>query len=192
MSSYQDPDDRSTVCGRTVNRESLSSLVRLRPQLPGSAETRAALDRVLTPEGIDAEAAFFTGPGGAHWERPYGWAWLLLLDAELRTWADGTEWAKILHPLSKLLRARWLAWLPAAARPTRAGTHVNTAFATGLVPAPARATGDEELTVACVDAALRWYAADTGYGGFEPDFPVPSRPNFEENACSSVVWALVS
>src|SRR5438270_797840 len=37
--------------------------------------------------GCAREAEFFHTDQGAHWERPYGWAWLLLLDAELRVWA---------------------------------------------------------------------------------------------------------
>ena len=144
-------------------------LLRLRPDLPGAAAAAAALDELLTPEGVETETAYFREPLGAHWERPYGWAWLLLLDAELRTWADGAGWAKILHPLSEALRTRWLEWLPAAPRPIRAGTHSNSAFATGLVLDAARALGDDALAAACVDAATRWYASDTGYGGFEPD-----------------------
>jgi hypothetical protein len=148
-------------------------LLRLRPDLPGAAAAKATLDELLTTEGCATEAAFFLGPNGAHWERPYGWAWLLLLDAELRTWAstdaDADRWAKTLRPLSSALRERWLAWLPSTPWPIRAGIHANSAFATGLVLNASRAVGDEELVLACELAAKRWYQADSGYGGYEPD-----------------------
>src|SRR3979490_899794 len=54
-------------------------LLRLRPDLPGANVAAAVLDRLLTPDNCEVEAEFFRGADGAHWERPYGWAWLLLL-----------------------------------------------------------------------------------------------------------------
>jgi hypothetical protein len=110
-----------------------------------------------------AEAKFFAGDEGRHWERPYGWAWLLTLDAELA----GTQWS--LGPLASVLRDRWLTWIRDAQLPVRVGTHTNTAFATGLVLDAARARADTELAEACEAAALRWYLGDTAYGGYEPD-----------------------
>lgn len=153
----------------------IARLVRLRPELPATTAATAALDRLLTAEGARTEADFFTGAAGAFWERPYGWAWLLVLDAELRTWAalDPTTraaaWAKNLSPLAEVLRAKWLTWLADSPWPTRAGIHINSAFALGLVLDAARATGDDELATGCVTTARRWYGDDAGYGGFEPD-----------------------
>ncbi|WP_170211705.1 DUF2891 family protein [Saccharothrix australiensis] len=277
-------------------------LLRLRPHLPGADEARRALDGLITAEGCRAEADFFGGPSGAFWERPYGWAWLLALDAELRTWAatprpphgqpppdrpspdqpppdrpphadrpraphaggpptppDGDaspassvqrpaqpstasssgpsavpphvrspnppaapsdpaagsgpaagspapppanpaapppaplpdpttrrpsapsalqrqasdqsvcRWAANLRPLSAVLRDRYLEWASAARLPVRAGTHANTAFATGLVLDAAEAVGDGELARVCAEAAARWHLDDRAYGGFEPD-----------------------
>jgi hypothetical protein len=42
----------------------------------------ALLDEHLSVQRIEAETAFFAGPGGQTSERPYGWAWLVLLHAE--------------------------------------------------------------------------------------------------------------
>lgn len=142
-------------------------VLRSRPEVEGAAEARRVLDSLITPEHAETEAAYFDGPGGGFWERPYGWAWLLVLDAELRTW--GSPWAVALRPLSVVLRDRYLAKVAGARLPNRSGTHGNTAFATGLVLDAARAVGDEELAAACVEAALRWHREDVGYGGFEPD-----------------------
>jgi Protein of unknown function (DUF2891) len=75
------------------------------------------------------------------------------------------------------LRRRLLTWLATARLPVRTGTHGNTAFAVGLVLDAARAVGDTELADTCLAAAARWYAADAGYGGFEPgagDFLSPA------------------
>jgi Protein of unknown function (DUF2891) len=153
-------------------------LLRLRPDLPGADRAAAVLDGLLTAENCSAEAEFFRGPDGGHWERPYGWAWLLLLDAELRTWTSGpansaangqAAWAGAVAPLAAALRDRWLGWLAGHARPVRIGTHPNTAFALGLALDAARAVGDGELAGACAATARRWHAGDAGYGGFEPD-----------------------
>ena len=144
-------------------------MLRVHPELPGARAARAALDALITPAGCAVEAEFFAADEGRRWERPYGWAWLLLLDAELRTWGEHAEWADALRPLAEVLRRRWLEWITVARLPVRTGTHSNTAFATGLVLDAARATGDVELAEACENAAVRWYLDDAGYGGFEPD-----------------------
>jgi hypothetical protein len=127
----------------------------------------------VTVDGCETEAEFFRGEGGTHWERPYGWAWLLMLDAELRAWAAtdpaAAGWAKNLAPLADALRTRWLDWLADARHPIRVGTHTNSAFALCLALDAARANGDDELAESCVTAARRWYTGDTNYGGYEPD-----------------------
>ncbi|WP_156758309.1 DUF2891 domain-containing protein [Actinokineospora pegani] len=144
-------------------------LLRLFPDLPSVPPARDTLDELVTAEAAAVEAAFFERAQGAHWERPYGWAWLLLLDAELRSWAPGERWARALRPLAAVIRRRWLQWLAAARRPVRAGTHANTAFALALVLDAARAVGDQELATACTVAAHRFFLLDTDYGGLEPD-----------------------
>ncbi|TCO48108.1 DUF2891 family protein [Actinocrispum wychmicini] len=138
-------------------------LLRAYPDLPAAGAARAVLSALITVDGCATEADFFAGDEGHYWERPYGWAWLLTLAAEL----DHTEWS--LGPLAAVLRDRWLAWITHARLPVRVGTHDNTAFATGLVLDAAHAQEDTELAAACEAAALRWYLGDTGYGGFEPD-----------------------
>lgn len=144
-------------------------LLRLRPGLPDAADAVAVLDRLVTDEGCRTEAEFFRGPDGGHWERPYGWAWLLMLDAELRTWSAHGEWAKNLAPLVEIIRDRTLAWLANAPIPTRVGTHTNSAFALGLILDVARAHGDDRLADACATTAGLWYGDDTNYGAYEPD-----------------------
>lgn len=149
----------------------IARLLRTRPALAGEQEAVAVLDRLLTPEHGRAEAAFFARPRNTGWERPYGWAWLLTLDAELRTWGgrNALRWAEALVPLSTILREGWLRWVGAATRPVRAGVHQNTAFACGLVLDVARGLEDGELFEGTAAAAMRLFAADEGYGAYEPD-----------------------
>jgi hypothetical protein len=136
-------------------------LLRSFPSLPSAESARTVLSSLITPEGCATEAAYFASE--KLWERPYGWAWLLALDAALA----GTPWS--LDPLSSVLRSRWLEWIREARLPVRVGTHGNTAFACSLVLDAARSAEDTELAEACEAAALRWYLADEAYGGYEPD-----------------------
>lgn len=140
-------------------------LLRLRPHLPAAAQARAALEALITEDGCATEAAFFASEHNQRWERPYGWAWLFVLVAELR----GGELAGRLTPLADVLRGLMISWLGRAKWPTRVGTHANTAFACSLALDVARAGGDVELGEAITGAARRWYGGDTNYGGFEPD-----------------------
>jgi hypothetical protein len=140
-------------------------LRRLRPDLP--VDGGAVLDELLTPENCQIEADFFASEAGRHWERPYGWAWLLTLDAELRL--AEFPWAAALRPLAEVVRRRWLEWINVSRLPLRVGAHPNTAYAAGMVLDAARAVGDEELASSCVDAARRWYGRDVAYGAYEPD-----------------------
>ncbi|GGM61538.1 hypothetical protein GCM10012275_35680 [Longimycelium tulufanense] len=150
-------------------------LLRVRPDVAGADRAVGTLDELITPEGCAVEAEFFHGTQGAHWERPYGWAWLLLLDAELRSWRDeggaapARRWSTALRPVAEVLRGRLLDWLPTERFPTRTGIHINTAFSLGLVLDAARATEDAEMADCCAATALRWYRGDVAYGGYEPD-----------------------
>ncbi|MGH7911316.1 MAG: DUF2891 domain-containing protein [Candidatus Dormibacteraceae bacterium] len=150
------------------------SIVRLLRRLPGSPGERdamEALDRLLTPANGLIEASFFGHPHGGGWERPYGWAWLLLLDAELQAWASpaARRWAASLAPLRAVLEHDWITWITSAARPVRAGLHANTAFAAGLGLDAARSRGEGELSAATSAAGLRFFASDERYGAYEPD-----------------------
>ncbi|MEM1416701.1 MAG: DUF2891 domain-containing protein [Myxococcota bacterium] len=70
-------------------------------------------------------------------ERPYGLAWLLLLQTELERWgasdADAQAWAARLAPASEAAEANLVRWLPKLSHPTRSGTHGQTAFNLGLM-----------------------------------------------------------
>ena len=129
-------------------------LARLARRYPGAAfaaAVRAALGRSLTPTNVAAEVTYLEGEGRATFERPYGLAWLLQLDAELREWtdddadADADRLRAALEPLAAVAADRIAAWLPNLTYPIRSGEHSQTAFAFGLVLDWARVAGDDRL-----------------------------------------------
>ena len=86
------------------------------------------LARHLTPKALRAELAYFNSAAGRTFERPYGWAWLLELQAELIRLGN-TKWSDALQPLAAELARRMARFVAGAPYPIRAGSHGNTAFA---------------------------------------------------------------
>jgi hypothetical protein len=154
----------------------LVRLLRRHPGIPEAAAIHAWFDARITEEAVGTEAAYLSDPRRRSWERPYGWAWLLTLAAELRTWPEPTAqgWATTLAPLADVVRERSLDWLASTPYPQRSGTHANSAFACVLLHEAALAVGDDGLRRAVADATLRWYADDAGY----PAWLEPSASDF--------------
>ena len=139
----------------------LVRLLRSEPQLPEAPAIRAALDANLTAGNIAAEVAYFAGANRQSFERPYGWAWLLQLAAELR-WDDGDarRWSAALQPLTDAIVARYLAFFPKQTYPVRTGVHANTAFGFALALDYAREVGHAPLAALLVERATAYYGAD--------------------------------
>jgi hypothetical protein len=125
----------------------LARLAKTFPSAAFAGKARAALRASFTPEKVTGEVAYFSGPGRATFERPYGLAWLLQLCAELKEWddADAESWTKTLEPLEKVAASRLADWIPKLAYPIRGGEHAQTAFAFGLVLDWARASGNPAM-----------------------------------------------
>ena len=124
-------------------------------------------------------APTWSGPGAKGFERPYGWAWLLKLAAELARHEGGEAraWSAALTPLARAFAARFQAFLPTATYPVRTGTHFNTAFAIALALDYAAACEDAALDLLLRETALRWYADDRDCQAWEPggdDFLSPA------------------
>ena len=109
----------------------LARLLRLHPELPEAGRIRAVLDAHLAAGPIAAELAYLDAPGRKAFERTYGWAWLLKLDAELRGWEEpqGRAWEAALRPLATRLAGELSAFLDRLSYPIRSGVHPNTAYA---------------------------------------------------------------
>ena len=159
----------------------LARVLFLHPDVPERAAIEARLDRHLTAANIARELAFFNSPGGLTFERPYGWAWLLELQAEL---IRLQRWHREVAPLADALAARFIRFFETSAYPVRAGTHGNTAFACILALDYARAAGRSDLAAAIEAAARRWYLDDR-------DYPVAYEPSGDDFLSPALVEALL-
>jgi hypothetical protein len=157
----------------------LARVLRLYPTLEKSIAP--VLDAHLSARCIAQELAFFNAPGGAHFERPYGWAWLLALQAEL---LHVGRWHGAVAPLAGELSRRLAEYLRLSPYPVRAGTHGNTAFACLLGLDYARTVADGALKEAIHEAARRWYIGDR-------DYPVAYEPSADDFLSSALVEAVL-
>jgi hypothetical protein len=148
----------------------MATLLRRQPALPEAEAIRRLFDEQFTAERMAVEVAYAAHPSRGGFERPYGWAWLLMLQAELdrHDTSGGRTWAAALQPLTDVFVGRFLAFLPKATYPIRVGTHFNTAFAVRLALEYADSAGDTTLAAALRDAARRWYLADCDCQAWEP------------------------
>jgi hypothetical protein len=139
-------------------------VLRAFPKLRVAGAIRRALDRHLSPERIAGEVAYFQAEHHKLFERPYGWAWLLRLAAELRDFddPDARRWAAALEPLERLLVRRTIDYLQRLSLPVRAGTHYSTAFALSHIHDYAALRADNELLGAIERACRRFYLEDHG------------------------------
>jgi DUF2891 family protein len=156
----------------------LARVLRRFPELPEAPRIRALFDAAITPPNVAGEMAYLAPPLRATFERPYGWAWLLALQAELgrHEGDDGARWSGTLAPLATAFAARFTAFLPRATYPVRTGTHFNTAFAVALALEYADAA-DPALAALLRGRAAAWYADDAGCQAWEPggdDFLSPA------------------
>ena len=74
-------------------------LARVLRLFPDRKEVGLLLDRHLSPAAMAVELAYFNSAAGKTFERPYGWAWLLELQAELLR-LDVTRWSDAVRPLA--------------------------------------------------------------------------------------------
>ena len=136
----------------------LAHLARRYPRSAEAAAIRALFDEQLTAPKVAIECDYFAAPAARGFERPYGWAWLLKLAAELTLHEE--RWSNALAPLAALIAQLLRDFLPIATYPVRVGTHANTAFALRMAADYAAATHDAALASLLAQTARRWYAAD--------------------------------
>ena len=159
-------------------------LARVQRRFP-MPEISRLLDRHLTAEALETELAYFNSPAGRTFERPYGWAWLLKLQAELLR-LGVAKWSDAVRPLAEELAARMTRFVSGAPYPIRAGTHGNTAFACLL----ALDYKDRKLGTAIRKAAIRWYGKDRAAPlAYEPSLDEFLSPTLVEAALMQEVMA---
>lgn len=150
---------------------SLLRLMRVMPDLPQRAQLIAHFAARFTPEAGAAECSYLRANPG--FERPYGWAWLLNLHAELLAFSadlpEAADWARALQESALLLVPRAKGFLALAHYPQRAGTHANSAFAMTLFSSYARQRQDFDFSQVLHETSLRWFGSDSNYPArFEP------------------------
>ena len=157
----------------------LATLLRLFPEMSESEEIEDLFDAQLVATKVNAEVRYLRQGLRVTFERPYGWAWLLMLFAEISR-HDGqkaSRWTRALAPLADAFARRLLEFLPKATYPTRVGTHFNSAFAIALALEYAKPAGNDALRKALVEKAQRWYSEDADCQAWEPggdDFLSPA------------------
>jgi hypothetical protein len=142
----------------------LARLRRLLPDVHRDAVV-GVFNAHLHPHAIQGEVAYFQRPGARAFERTYGWGWLLLLATELHLATrtrddDARRWEQALAPLTEVIVARFLDYLPRARYPIRYGVHANSAFGLACALDYAVACEHDVLRDAARRSALAWYEGD--------------------------------
>ncbi|ONG45688.1 hypothetical protein BKE38_26225 [Pseudoroseomonas deserti] len=159
----------------------LARLLRLFPEGDKAPAIRALFDRAFTADKVAAECAYLKAPTARGFKRPYGWAWLLKLAAELHRLPE-PRWSQSLQPLTDIFAQRYRDFLPIAPYPVRVGTHFNTAFGLRMAADYAETTGDEALLTLLRDTARRWYGDDA-------DCPAWGEPSGDDFLSSAMIEA---
>jgi hypothetical protein len=143
------------------------SLVKLLKTFPGLKKAeiiRQTLKRNLSKENILKELEYFQNDQHKHFERTYGWAWLLKLAEELHTWEDDSSALMLkqnLLPLSNHIAEMYLDFLPKLKYPVRVGEHNNTAFGLCFAFDYAVNTKNDSLSQLIISKAKEFYIEDS-------------------------------
>jgi len=124
---------------------------------------QTAVRNNLAARNIDSEIAYLRAR--ATYERPYGWAWALLLASSARDPAEviGAGAATSLRTLAETIARNAMAWLGMLSEPVRHGVHSNTAFALGVMLDAAGPLDLTDLPDSIETRAKQWFRADRGW-----------------------------
>lgn len=153
----------------------LVRLLKFHPDLPEAEKIRTMLQENLTSANIQKELGFFYDKNNKTFERTYGWAWLLKLQMELRSWDDalGKQLAQNVQPLADSIVSKYNEFLDKLNYPIRVGEHTNTAFGLTFAWDYADAFDQVVLKNKIEDKALAFYDKDVNCpiswepGGFD-------------------------
>src|SRR5260221_12363631 len=105
----------------------LMRFLRLYPVSSEAVAIADAFDLHLTAQALEQELAYFRSPAGRIFERPYGWAWLLELQAEAL--ALKSRWSRALAPLATEPAHRFGRYVRTSPYPERNGPQRNLPLA---------------------------------------------------------------
>ena len=143
----------------------LLTLRRLFPAMPEAEVIAALAEDSFMPAKVAAELAYLERPESAGFERPYGYAWLLMLQREAARHDAG--WGEALAPLARAFADRLTRYLAVMTYPIRTGTHFNSAFAMTLSLDWAEAN-DSALARQIRAQAVDWFGGDRDCQAWEP------------------------
>jgi hypothetical protein len=146
----------------------LATLLRVVPDLPEARRIRALFDEQLTAEKVRAEVGYLTQANRGGFERPYGWAWVLMLSAELARQPDVSEEWRAIDALAVAFDVRMREYVRKLTYPIRVGTHFNTAFALALWLESAQVEDDSESLAIARSRARDWFGRDRACQAWEP------------------------
>ena len=137
----------------------LVKLLKSFPDLALAPAIRQKLGDHLGASNVAGDLEFMKTAGT--FELPYGYAWLLRLQYELRSWNDSaaTRWATNLQPLATWMSERLATYLKELPQAVRTGVHPNTAMAMNNALDYARAY-DPALEAAIRESAMRLFRRD--------------------------------
>jgi len=142
----------------------LARAAALYPNTELAKNVTEVFDKQFTEKKVEQELKYFQRKFAKHFERTYGWAWLLKLQEELEKSAlsTGSKWNMILRPLTDHIVKTWRIFLPKLVYPVRVGEHTNTAFGLALALDYARTIGvqDEEFEALITSNSTDLYQAD--------------------------------
>ena len=141
---------------------SMVSLLQQFPELDADGKITKLLNEHITPENVAVELAFFNKPHNKNFERTYGWAWFLKLQAQLQAWntPQAQQWHATLQPLEKVFVSKYTEYLNKLVYPIRTGTHDNLAFSLALLYEYAESVNNQELLKLIQDFAIKQYGKD--------------------------------
>jgi hypothetical protein len=163
------------------------SLIKSDPTIEVAPAIRLELESHIQKSNIDGELAYFKDLKGreADFEKPYGYAWLIKLYGEAKTWDDpeGKRVALTLEPLAKWMTEQYILYLRSLNYPVRVGLHPNTALDMNFVLDSTNETHDTATQAVIHDTALRLFGKDQDCAtASEPVFGTFASPCLAEAA----------
>ncbi|HKE27339.1 MAG TPA: DUF2891 family protein [Bryobacteraceae bacterium] len=147
------------------------------PEIPVSHLIRDRLKDHFGKTNVDGEIEFLKT--SKRFEIPYGYAWVLKLYAELKTWdlAEAKPWTENMAPLAQEVSKKMVQYFKDLRYPVRSGLHPNTANVSTVMLDYTDVIGDAPLHDAIVNVDKRFFAEDrdcpTGYEPGGTDFLSP-------------------
>ena len=140
------------------------SLIKQDPTIAVAPAIRLDFENHIAKDNMDGEIAYFKGLKGpfADFEKPYGYAWLLKLYGEAKSWNDpeGRRMSAALEPFAKWIDDGYIAYLKSLNYPIRVGLHPNTALDMIFALDYTNETHDTATETVIHDTALRLFGKD--------------------------------